>query len=241
MTAIQDIDRTIEELVRKNSQLGLNDQMAVIRNYFINEVFPAQTVAVIQQALDELVESGISDRILKSGDQAPDFTLPNAKGEIIHLSQTLLRGPVVVVFYRGAWCPYCNLHLNALEKALPKITGVGGSLLAISPQTPDNSISLAQRNNLTYDVLTDSHNQVARAFGLVYQLSPAIIKLYDSFGVSLSKFNGDESNELPVSGTFVIGQDKQIAWAYAELDYTKRAEPEDIISVLEQLNWPKNK
>jgi peroxiredoxin len=235
MTAIQDIDRTITELVQKNSHLSLNEQMAVIKNYFINEVFPAQTAADIRQALDELCRSGITDRILKNGDQAPPFALPNVKGETVSLSQTLLRGPAVVVFYRGAWCPYCNLHLNALEKALPKITGAGGSLLAISPQTIDNSISLAQRNNLTFEVLSDSHNLVARAFGLVYQLSPTIIKLYDSFGISLLEFNGDESYELPVSGTFVIGQNKQIAWAYAEVDYTKRAEPEDIISALEQL------
>ncbi len=235
MTAIQDIDRTITELVQKNSRLGLNDQMAAIRNYFINEVFTAQTAAVIQQALDELVKSGITDRIIKCGDQAPDFTLPNAKGETVHLSQTLSKGPGVVVFYRGAWCPYCNLHLNALEKALPQITGAGGSLLAISPQTPDNSISLAQRNNLTFEVLSDSHNLVAKAFGLVYQLPPPIIELYDSFGISLPEFNGDKSYELPVSGTFVIDQNRRIAWAYADVDYTKRAEPSDIITAFASL------
>ncbi len=235
MPAIEDIERTIGELDQKNSHLGINDRMALIKNYFLTEVFPDSVAADIGQALEDLAKSGISERILKSGDQAPDFSLPNANAETVRLSDVLAQGPVVVVFYRGAWCPYCNLHLNALQKALPEIKAFGGSLLAISPQTPDHSLSLAQRSNLTFEVLSDSGNRVAGEFGLVYRLPPKIIGIYDSFGVSLSEYNGDESNELPVSGTFVIDRNSTICFSYADVDYTKRAEPADIIAALGQL------
>ena len=126
MPTAQDIEHTIDGLVKQNIHLNLNDRMAIIRDYFAREVFPPEAVADIKKAMDEIVASGILDRALKVGDSAPDFALPDYSGITVSLTEVLQYGPAVVVFYRGEWCPYCNLHLNALEKVLPIITELGG-------------------------------------------------------------------------------------------------------------------
>jgi peroxiredoxin len=181
-----------------------------------------------------LVESGIAEKSLRVGDKAPDFDLPNASGEAVRLKGLLDKGPVVLNFYRGGWCPYCNLELNAYQKRLPDINQLGASLVAISPQTPDNSLSTAEKNELKFQVLSDVGNKVADKFGLVFRLPTELQELYNKFGIVLPKFNGDESWELPMPGTYVIDKDGTVSYAFVDADYTKRAEPDEVIAKLQE-------
>jgi len=194
-----------------------------------------EQIEVLERASREVALSGITDRVLKTGDQAPEFTLPNAVGLPITLSTALHTGPVVVTFYRGIWCPYCNLQLRAYQKILPEILRLGASLMAISPQSPDKSQATLLKNFLQYEVLSDLGNKVARQFGLVYQVPEWVRDLYISFGTDLPAFNGDQSWELPIPGTFVIEGDRRIVLAHADSDARNRLEPDAILEALRTL------
>ncbi len=147
----------------------------------------------------------------------------------------LRRGPAVVTFYRGGWCPYCNLQLRAYQAALPEMTALGAQLVAISPQLPDGSLSTAEANDLTFDVLSDVGNSVARRFGLVYALPEELRAALRSNNKALPGVNGDESWELPVPATYVIGRDRRVALAAIDVDYRNRLEPEAILAALKSL------
>ncbi|MGK7910889.1 MAG: peroxiredoxin-like family protein [Synechococcus sp.] len=183
----------------------------------------------------ELATSGILEAAISSGSTAPDFTLPNATGTTIQLSQLLSQGPVVLSFYRGQWCPYCNLELRALQQAFPDISAAGATLVAISPQTPDNSLSTVEKNELTFEVLSDVGNRVARDYGLVFQLPENLRPIYTGFGIDLPAHNGDETFELPIAATYVIATDGTVAHAFVDADYTKRLDPADIAAALRAL------
>jgi peroxiredoxin len=188
---------------------------------------------LLEQSAQELALSGIAAQVLKAGAQSPDFTLPNAVGRPVNLEKELARGPVVVTFYRGIWCPYCSLQLRSYQKILPEIQRLGGSLLAISPQSPDQTQATLLKNFLQYEVLSDLGNAVARQFGLVYQVPEKVRAIYRSFGTDLPAFNGDDSWELPIPGSFVIGKERRILLSYADSDPRNRLEPAAILEALE--------
>ena len=193
----------------------------------------ADTVEVMNRATTDLAESGIADRTLKPGDKAIDFTLPNATGDRVNLQQLLNKGAVVVSFYRGGWCPYCNLELRALQQYLPQIKALGANLIAISPETPDNSLSTAEKNELTFEVLSDVGNKVAREYGLVFALPETLRGVYEGFNIDLPAHNGDRTFELPIPATYVIAADGTVLYSFADPDYTKRLDPEEIINALQ--------
>ena len=170
-----------------------------------------------------------------SGTQAPEFRLPDVKGDLVSLTNLLRDGPVVVTFYRGGWCPYCNIQLRAYQAVLPQMADLGARLVAISPQLPEQSLSTAQADELTFYVLSDVGNQAARRFGLVYTLPEELRAALRSNNKALPGINGDESWELPVPATYVIAPDGRIALAYIEVDYRKRLEPEALLSALRSL------
>ena len=144
-------------------------------------------------------------------------------------------GPAVVTFYRGGWGPYCNIQLRAYQAVLPEITALGGRLVAISPQLPDGSLSTAEANKLTFDVLSDIGNRVARSFGLVWTLSEELRAALRSSNKALPEFNGDDSWELPVPATYVIARDRRVALAGIDVNYRERLEPDAILSALRSL------
>ncbi|TCR79615.1 peroxiredoxin-like family protein [Rhizobium sp. BK376] len=193
---------------------------------------PAGAAAFLNSKIEELTAAFPFDRVPKPGDLVPEFSLPGASGEAVSLLETLAGGPVVLTFYRGAWCPYCNIQLAAYERALPAIAEAGGCLVAISPQLPDGSLSMTEKNNLTFDVLSDEGNAVARKFGLVYKLPDDLKAAYSSFGVDLAAINGDNSWELPIPATFVIGSNGRAQLVHAESDYRNRLAPEAIVDAL---------
>ena len=138
---------------------------------------------------------------------------------------------MVLTFYRGDWCPYCNLQLRAYQAILPLIQELGASLVAVSPQTPDNSLSTAEKKGLTFPVLSDAGNKVARQYGLVFSLSETL----RTVSANLPSFNGDDSWELPIPGTFVIAHDRTVRLAFVDADWTKRLEPAAILDTLRRL------
>ena len=193
---------------------------------------PPQVVDQFRQHINTLMASGVEKNALKVGEKAPSFTLPDALGRPVSLAGLLQQGPAVVTFYRGEWCPYCNLQLHAYQQVLPQIKELGASLVAISPQTPDHSLSLSEKHELAFPVLSDQGNQVARQFGLVYSIEGQTRTLLKSLGSDIPAFNGDESWELPVPGTFIISQDGTIRLTYADADYTHRLEPSALLDGL---------
>ncbi len=199
-----------------------------------NEKATEEKKKLYAEGIDAVAKSGVLENALQVGDTAPNFTLTNATGQKISLSEQLKNGPVILTWYRGGWCPYCNITLNRLQKELPKFQQLGASLLALSPELPDSSITTKEKNALTFEVLSDVGNQVARQYGVVYKLPDPIATAYQN-GFDLHKYNGDESDELPLSATYVIAQDGTIKFAFLDAEYRNRAEPSEIIKVLKKL------
>src|ERR1700728_4330334 len=193
---------------------------------------PPEVLAGLGAEIGKLAESGIARQALQVGAKAPDFTLPDAHGKPVNLSGLLAKGPAVVTFYRGGWCPFCDLQLRAYEGALGAIHDLGAELVAVSPQTPDYALSDVEKKQFTFPVLTDKGNRVARDFKLVFALSDALRQLQSHFGSVLPKFNGDESWELPMPGTFVLDRQGVVKFASVDPNWMVRVAPAAILEVL---------
>jgi peroxiredoxin len=196
---------------------------------------PAEVVKALSGEIDGVVRSGAGSKAPRVGDLAPPFSLPDVRGKKVSLDALLREGPVVVSFYRGQWCPYCDLQLRAYQEVLPRLRALGANLVAISPQTPDESLSTAEKRDLAFPVLSDAGNRTARSYGLVWKVPAGLEAIQKGFGVDLARSNGDETNELPVPGTFVVGSDGRVAFSYLNADWRLRLEPAEILSVLEKL------
>jgi peroxiredoxin len=193
---------------------------------------PSSVIEIMHRATAELIASGAAGKVLKAGDKAPVFVLQNGDGGSVSSASLLAKGPLVVSFYRGVWCPYCNMELQALQDALPEFEKLGASLIAISPQTAANSRKSVRQNELDFAILSDPHNDVAAAFGLRFALPGYLVDIYKSLKNDLPAFNGDLSWTLPMPGRFVIAQDGTILYAEVNPDYTRRPEPEDMLPAL---------
>ena len=188
-------------------------------------------------ATAELENSAAASHALQLGDIAPDFILADVDGRGVRLYTELERGPVVLVFYRGGWCPYCNIHLRGFQKSLADFKAAGAEVVAISPQLPDQSLSTQEKAELAFPVLSDVGLGTARAFGLAFELPKALLDLYARLRFSLDKSNGVEgAKELPMPATFVIRADRTIAYARVDADYTRRSEPLEVLNLVLKLN-----
>ena len=190
------------------------------------------TLALVDRAIAELSDSGITAQSLRVGDQVANFALPNTANQTIELYQLLAQGSVVVSFFRGMWCPFCNLELKGLEQAFPAIQSLGATLIAISPQKQRYSLATVEEHKLTFNVLNDQGNQVARQFGIVYQLPAYLRPVFEQGGYPLPRYNGDESFELSIPATFVVNREGKIIYAFASSDYTRRADPIEVVTTL---------
>ncbi len=196
---------------------------------------PRSVIETMHRATEELISSNAAQHALKVGDRAPSFTLKDPEGNAVSSSALLAEGPLVVSFYRGAWCPYCNMELQALEAARPEFEQLGAKLVAISPQTPVNSRKSVRQNKLSFPILSDTNNDVASAFGLKFALPDYLVELYKSLKNDLPAFNGDPSWTLPMPGRFVIAPDRTIVYAEINPDYTRRPEPEAMLPALQKV------
>jgi peroxiredoxin len=211
--------------------MSLQDELAAQLAEF-ERVAPADRAALFSAKVEELRATFPVERALQPGAIAPGFALPDARGQSVALDAVLREGPAIIVFYRGGWCPYCNLQLRAWQRALPEVAALGARLIAISPQVPDASMSTAEKNALAFTVLSDQGNAVARSFGLVYTLPEELQAALRAHGRDLPATNGDPSWELPLTATYLLGRDGRVVLADIELDYRRRMEPGAVIAVL---------
>jgi peroxiredoxin len=193
---------------------------------------PPEIHPVMARATAELIASGQAERALRAGDKAPVFTLDDPNGTPVSSEALLAKGPLVLSFYRGVWCPYCNFELKALQEALASFEALGASLVAISPQNAVNSRKSVRTNQLGFPILSDTHNDVAAAFGLRFALPDYLVELYKNLKNDLPAFNGDPSWTLPMPARYVIGQDGTILYSEVNPDYTHRPEPADMLPAL---------
>ncbi|MCA1011706.1 peroxiredoxin-like family protein [Halobacillus halophilus] len=207
----------------------LKDELKAVREKFFSKA-PERVTNNVTHATNQLIDSGTATG-LAEGDKAPDFTLENATGDSITLSKELSKGPVILNFYRGGWCPYCNLELRAYEAILDDIKAEGAQLIAISPQTPDQSLTTREKNNLSYEVVSDPAQEVIKDYNLLFEMPDYLVETYkNDFNINLNEYNSSENPwRLPVAGTVVIGQDGTILMSSANIDYMYRAEPREVL------------
>jgi peroxiredoxin len=208
----------------------IKDELAAYTANIIKRVGAEQAEVLFR---GQIGEAGlVASNALRRGHVAPRFALPSATGAIVSLGERLAYGSVIVTFYRGGWCPYCNIALRALQSRLPEIKSIGGSLIAMSPEIPDQSLSTTEKLALEFDVLSDADNSVARLFGLVYRVSDAARERLQAFGRDLVAHNGTDSWELPITATYVINQEGLIVFDHVDADYRERLDPAAIVNAV---------
>ena len=196
---------------------------------------PPERQAAMERHIAHLAETAVGKNAKQAGDQAPDIVLPDATGRSFAVADLLAKGPVIVTFYRGGWCPYCNLELKAYQAVLARIRAAGASLVAISPEKPDDTVSTSEKNALTFPVLSDVGQKVGKAFGLVYAFTDELRSVYDGFKLDIPGKNGSPDEwALPLSATYVIGTDGRILFADTSVDYRRRTDPLEVLGVLER-------
>ena len=195
---------------------------------------PEQIKKTFAEGIDDVVRQNVVVNAKNNGDNAPNFTLTNAIGKEVQLNEYLKKGPVVLTWYRGGWCPYCNMTLLYLQEQLPNIQLKGANLLALTPELPDKSISTTEKHQLQFEVLSDVGNKVAKQYGIVFKLTDAVADIYQK-GFDLHGFNGDESDVLPLAATYVIDQNGAIVYTFLDAEYTNRAEATDILAALDSI------
>jgi len=217
-----------------DNQESLKSQLDERKEKFGKKADPQKRKAY-KEGIASVEKSGIVEKAMQVGDTAPNFVLNNALGEAVELNEYLKKGKVILTWYRGGWCPYCNLTLNQMQKELPNFLANGANLIALTPELPDKSLDTKEKNALKFEVLSDVGNKIAKEYGIVFKLTDAVAKAYDkSFG--MNDYNGDESNELPLAATYIIDQDGKIIYAFLDADYRNRAEPSELTAILKQYN-----
>ena len=221
-----------------NKKPGLNAQCAEVRDGFIAGLPDDQKNTLIA-AGQRLAESDVATNAIGINDIAPNFTLTDSHGYEFQLSEALLHGPIVLSFYRGGWCPFCDLELKALAEREPEIRNLGARLVAASPALHEKNRAATGEQKLPFPLLFDEENRVARVYGLVMQVDEAMRPLYLQWGFDIPTLNGDETWELPLPGTFIIDTNGMVRAAFVNKDYTQRMEPDEIISALETISASK--
>ena len=175
-----------------------------------------------------------ASRAPKVGGRAPDFTLKDQLGRQVSLTGELEQGPVVLIFYRGEWCPYCNAMLRIYGRRAADFSRRGARLVAVSPQTPDNSLTMAEKHSLEFPVLSDEGGEVIGTYGLKYEVTAR--GLYTAGGADLAKFNGEGGWILPAPAVFVIDREGTVRFVGVNGDYTQRVEPDEALAALDSLD-----
>lgn len=211
-------------------QKSLNERLSEIQNQADKEI-----IVLVKEQTAMLLEEGTVERAIKKEDNMPSFNLPDQVGSMVYSDDLLKKGNIILSFYRGAWCPFCQEELRELQIYLPEFRKRNTSLVAISPQTPDNSLTMAQKIMLEYKILSDQGNNIANKFGIVFKVPDSYLIKIKTMGVDMAKFNGDSSNKLPIPATYVVDTTGKIRFSYIDPDCTKRCEPEEILKALDSL------
>ena len=212
----------------------LQAELAATRDASRQRVAP-ERLARIERAIDALRDSGILSTALRVGDHAPALTLSDIHDRPVDLAALWARGTVIVTFYRGGWCPYCNLELRAWQRLLPAVVACGATLVAVSPQSIAHSLSTSADNSLAFRVLSDSSLAAAHAFGIAFAMGRELVELYSQLDIEIPERNGNGRWVLPLPATYVVDRGGRIGYAYVEVDYRLRAEPADVLAVVRGL------
>jgi peroxiredoxin/YHS domain-containing protein len=221
------------ESPRTPKSTALKDKLDAKGTELASKMPPAMN-ETFDKGIKDIAASGVLATALKVGDKAPDFELADASGKMVSLKSMLAEGPVVLTWYRGAWCPFCDVQLRAYQDAMPEIKAAGARMVALSPQTVEATMGLTKKASLTMDALSDTDNKVAKAYGIAYKVSEPVATILEN-GVQLSKVNGTSSAELPLAATYIVDTSGSIAYAFVDADYHKRAEPAEIVNALNTL------
>ncbi|BAU51912.1 peroxiredoxin-like family protein [Mucilaginibacter gotjawali] len=217
----------------KSHEVPVYEQEKIQLQADLAAMIPKESLAVFNDDADQLGLDYVSALKLSVGDQAPLFQLPNAVNKIVALQDLLNEGPVVITFYRGNWCPYCNLVLNAYQRILPEIKALGANFMAISSQNPDSSLDMQTKHSLEFEVLSDSGNQVAKQFTTIIQNAVEAVDEAQKLGVDFYSFYDDQSREVPVPAVFILDKNGKVLFAKSEGgDYRLRVEPSEILNAL---------
>lgn len=214
---------------------SLNTSLKAIQSKFESGA-PVAVVDNINASIKTVADSGITSKALAVGGQAPEFELPDIQGKTQSLKSMLAQGPVVVTFYRGSWCPFCSAQLTSYQDSLSEIKALGAQVVAISPQTMENSRKFAESAHLQFTVLSDAKDAVASKFGVSYAVPAQVAPLYRPM---LAKANGNDSLEIPLAATYVLDRTGKVVYAYVNADYRQRAEPSEIIAALKSISKEK--
>ncbi|HEY9102811.1 peroxiredoxin-like family protein [Chitinimonas sp.] len=215
----------------------LEDELQACKQRLLAEL-PATVRERYYAALAEIDASLVLARALAVGQQAPDWTLDDDQGRPVRLRDALARGPVILHFFRGGWCPYCNIALRAFQPLLPRFHQLGASLYAISPQLPEQNRAQATQCELYYPLLSDVGNAVAQAYGVSFSLPASMQGLMQGFGIDLAHFNGDASWQLPMPACYLLAQDGRVQTRFLNADYSRRVEPLDMLFALKTMVAP---
>ena len=210
--------------------MNLTDQLSERRNNSA-KVIPEEKRAIMQKSTANLKSQNLGKRALTTGQRLPSFTLKSTEGRPMSLEDFQSQF-LVISFYRGGWCPYCNMELRALQRILPELTTLNSALIAITPETPDNSLTTSEKNELTFTVLSDIDNSYASSLGLVFQLPEDLQVVYQGFGIEVAKHNGNTAFELPMPATYIVNKDRKVIYSFVPEDYTERLAPETILEVI---------
>ena len=212
--------------------MTLQDKLDDITAQTRNLVQP-ERLELNERAIAELFASGIEDKLLKAGETAPAFALPDANGKLVRSTDLLALGPLVVCFFRGRWCPYCVTELETWRDLFPAVRERGALLVAISPQTVRQNDFTVTQHTLPFPLLRDEGAAVAAGFGAAYSVPRSMQSYYRSILVNIPFINGEQSWRLPMPATFVIGRDGVIRWSQGHADFRVRPEPTDALKALE--------
>ncbi|WP_178991049.1 peroxiredoxin-like family protein [Winogradskyella schleiferi] len=210
--------------------MNLTDQLAE-RKTNSAKAIPADKHAIMQNSTAALQSQNLSATALTKGQKLPAFTLKDVEGKPSSLKQ-FQSNFLVISFYRGGWCPYCNMELKALQDILPELTALDTELIAISPETPDNSLTTSEKNELKFSVLSDIDNAYAKSLGLVFQLPEDLQGVYNEFGIDVASHNGNTDFELPMPATYIVNKDREVIYSFVPEDYTERLEPTKILEII---------
>ena len=223
--------RSLDRSIATRRIRSLRDEFAE-RKELIAKYVPPETQAVHSKVIRDLKQSGIEQRILALGAKAPVFELEDQNGKQISSSDLVATGRLLICFFRGRWCPFCVGQLEAMNLILPQIKLAGANLVAISPQTVQQSFFMADQHGLEFLLLSDSGNRVAREFGIAYRVPEEQQAIYRRAFINLPFANGDDSWELPIPAMYILDRDGTVLFACADADYTGRPEPAEVLTNL---------
>ena len=212
--------------------MSLSEVLLAKKNATAQNLAP-EKYAIMQASTEALIKESLSTKALQKGSKLPSFDLLNAKENKVNL-ESFKSKFLVVSFYRGGWCPYCNVELKALQNILPELKELEADLIAISPETPDNSLTTSEKNELSFAVLSDVGNTYAKSLGLVFQMPEDLRALYHSFNLNVDAHNGNKDYELPMPATYVVNAEREVIYSFICEDYTERLEPSTILEVLKK-------